>query len=178
MQVLSIYYSKKFVKVLREEESDNMEILVHIHSGNPNPAVLIDRNGKVYSYCRCGYRIRIIAHSFGAFLQGITGSGIGYLGMTGMILSGIPLRVGIGSNHVIIAVSAIIASCTYLVRSLYSPSLVIPWNVIAITVPAVIIGAQLSPYATDRVNRTTLERMFSGLLIVLAVYTLYTGVIR
>jgi uncharacterized membrane protein YfcA len=171
--VFSMYYSKRLIKELREEKSENITILVHLHSGNPSPAIMVDRFGKVYSYCRCGYRIRMAAHSIGAFLQGITGSGIGYLGMIGMIMSGIPIRVGIGSNHIVIAVSAIIASVTYLVRSASSPSLVIPWNVIAITVPAVIIGAQFSPYAADRVNRKTLETMFSGLLFILAVYTLY-----
>ena len=101
----------------------------------------------------CGYKIRLFAHSIGAFLQGVTGSGIGYLGMIGMIYSGIPIRVGIGSNHIVIAVSAILASVTYLIRSTSSDTILIPWNVILITVPAVIIGAQFSPYAADRINK-------------------------
>ncbi len=176
--VLSYYYSKRIIRQIGEEKSANMTILIHIHRGKPRPAILVDRFGKVYSYCRCGYRIRIFAHTAGAVLQGITGSGLGYLGMIGMITSGIPMKVGIGSNHVIIAISAIIASLTYLIRSTTSPSIQVPWNVIAVTVPAVIIGAQLSPYATDRVNKTILERMFMGLLTILAVYTLYMGVFR
>ena len=176
--VFSLYYSKRVMKELREEKSANITILVHLHSGKPSPAVLVDRNGKVYSYCRCGYKIRLFAHSIGAFLQGVTGSGIGYLGMIGMIYSGIPIRVGIGSNHIVIAVSAILASVTYLIRSTSSDTILIPWNVILITVPAVIIGAQFSPYAADRINKKTLENMFAGLLIVLAIYTFYTGVIR
>jgi uncharacterized membrane protein YfcA len=175
--VVSLLYSKRVTKELCEEKSANMTILAHIHQGRPSPAVLVDRFGKVYSYCRCGYKIRVFAHSLGAFLQGITGSGIGYLGMIGMLLSGIPIRVGIGSNHIVIAVSAIIASLTYLFRST-SGSILIPWNVIAITVPAVILGAQVSPYAADRVNKKTLEKMFLALLVVLAIYTLYTGVLR
>ncbi|MBN1165990.1 MAG: sulfite exporter TauE/SafE family protein [Methanospirillaceae archaeon] len=176
--VFSLYYSKRIVKTIGEEKSDNMTILLHIHTAAPSPAVLVDRYGKVYSYCRCGFKIRLLAHSVGAFFQGITGFGIGYLGMIGMILSGIPIKIGIGSNHVIIAVSAIIASIMYAFLSFSSEFIVIPWNVIAITVPAVIIGAQFSPYATDRVDIRILEWMFLGLLVILAVYTFYMGVIR
>ena len=98
--------------------------------------------------------------------------------MIGMIVSGIPIKIGIGSNHIVIAVSAIIASLTYLIKSTSSDTLIIPWNVIAITVPAVIIGAQVSPYAADKINRNTLEQMFLGLLIILGIYTFYMGVLR
>ena len=176
--VISLIYSKKFQKLIGEDKSTNLTILVHIHSGKPVPAVLVDRFGKVYSYCRCGYKFRLLGHSIGAFLQGMTGSGIGYLGMIGMISSGIPIKIGIGSNHIVIAVSAIIASLTYLIQSSSSHTIQIPWNVIAITVPAVIIGAQLSPYAADKMNKDTLEKMFLGLLVILAIYTLYMGVLR
>ena len=176
--VISLFLSKKLVKNIGEEKSESMTILLHIHSGTPRPAILVDRVGKVYSYCRCGYKIRLLAHSIGAFLQGVTGSGIGYLGMIGMIISGIPLKIGIGSNHVVIAASAIIASITYLVRSSGSDTIQIPWNVIAITVPAVIIGAQLSPYAADKINIKILEKMFVGLLFILAIYTLWMGILH
>lgn len=178
LAVFSLYYSKRILKTIGTEKSDNMTILVHIHRGTPSPAILVDRFGKVYSYCRCGYKIRLLGHSIGACFQGITGFGIGYLGMIGMITSGIPIKIGIGSNHVIIAVSAIIASGTYLFQSTISETIQVPWNVIAITVPAVIIGAQLSPYAADNVNIKILEHMFIGLLIVLAIYTLYMGVLQ
>lgn len=178
LAIISLVYSKNLIKSIGTEKSDTMTIMLHIHTGTPSPAILIDRFGKVYSYCRCGYIVRVLAHSFGAVLQGITGSGLGYLGMIGMITSGIPLKIGIGSNHIVVAVSAIIASITYFLRSSSSDILVIPWNVIAITVPAVIIGAQLSPYAADQINIKILERMFLGLLIFLAFYTLYMGVLR
>ena len=175
--VASLLYSKRFVKTIGKEHSDNMTIVSHIHTAKPDPAILSDRNGKVYSYCRCGYNIRLFGHSVGSFLQGLTGFGVGEIGMVSMIASGIPIKVGVGTNHIVVAISAIVASFTYLFRSM-GTDIQIPWNVIAITVPAVLIGGQIAPLIADRVKTERLEWLLIGLLLALSVLLVYMGIIR
>jgi uncharacterized membrane protein YfcA len=178
LSVFSLMFSRKVIGNIAKEHSDTMTIIAHVHSAHPQPAVLTDRTGKVYSYCRCGYRIRVAGHSIGAFLQGLTGFGVGEIGMVSMILSGIPMKVGIGTNHIVVASSAIIASFTYLFRAMGTETVQIPWNVIAITVPAVLIGGQFAPLIADGVRTDILEKLLIILLLGLAVALVYMGVIR
>ena len=178
ISVISLMFSRHFVGDIGKEHSDNLTIIAHIHSANPEPTILTDRTGKVYSYCRCGYKKRLFGHSVGAFLQGLTGFGVGEIGMVSMILSGIPMRVGIGTNHIVVATSAIIASFTYLFRSMGTEAVQIPWNVIAITVPAVLIGGQFAPLIADGIKTGILEKLLIILLIGLAIALVIMGVIR
>lgn len=178
ISVLSLIYSRRIVEAIGREHSDQLTIITHIHSAKPDPALLFDRNGKIYSYCRCGYKIRLIGHSVGGFLQGLTGFGVGEIGMVSMIISGIPTKVGIGTNHIVVATSAIVASFTYLFRSMGNEAIQIPWNVIAITVPAVLIGGQFAPLIADEIRTDILKKILVLLLLTLAIALVYMGIVR
>ncbi len=149
--------------------------VTHQHKKNIENVTLTDRNGKIYSYCRCSYSIRLFGFTLGGFFQGISGFGIGEMGVISMIISGIPAKIGIGTSHIIVAGTAIVASITHLARSSATGSGEIPWNIIAMTVPAVIIGGQVAPYVAARLNTIILEKFLSVLFIVLAIALLFIG---
>lgn len=112
---------------------------------------LRDRWGReyVYRYREDARRTGVIG--FGGLFEGLTGFGIGVLGVADLILRQIPIRVAIGTSHAIIAVTAIAAALphVYEVTVAGNP---LPWNIIAMTVPAVTIMAQASSYVAGRLS--------------------------
>lgn len=174
ISVYSLGHAER-IKAFAEELASKKSLTVtHQHKRPPENVTLTDRNGKVYNYCRCAYRIRLFGYSLGGIFQGISGFGIGEMGMVSMIVSGIPAKVGVGTNHIIVAGTAIVASIAHLISSSAGGSAT-PWNIIAMTVPAVIIGGQLAPYVAAKMNTAVLEKVLSILFIILAIALLYIG---
>ena len=128
----------------------------HKHKLSDN-AVLTDKEGKTYKYCRyCGMKKRFIGYSLGGLFQGSSGFGIGELGILSMVLTNIPIRVAIGTSHLIVAFTAIIASIIHVVFST-NLNIAIPWHILIITVPSVILGGQIAPYVSSRIKTNVLE---------------------
>jgi len=92
-----------------------------------------------------------------------------------MILSGIPAKIAVGSNHLIVAITVVIASAAYLIRNVGVDVFHVPWNVVVMTVPAVIIGGQLAPIVAVRLDTRVLEKVLMILFIVLANALVYIG---
>ncbi len=127
-------------------------------------------DGVHYNYCRTkiGYYKRFIGYGIGGFFQGAAGFGIGEMGIISMILTKIPTRIAVGTSHIVVASTAIIASFIHV--SLVNSTLdSVPWNIPFITVPAVIIGGQLAPYITSKLPTKWLERFISALFLLIAI---------
>lgn len=60
------------------------------------------------------------------------GFGIGEMGVVSMIVSGIPAKVGFGTNHIIVAGTDIVASTAHLLRASAPGGVETPWNILAI----------------------------------------------
>jgi len=131
---------------------------------------ITSRDGKIYNYCRTknGYRKRFLGYGVGGFFQGASGFGIGEMGIISMILSNIPTRIAIGTSHLVVASTAIVAS---IIHISLAPTLgdTIPWNLPFMTVPAVIIGGQLAPYMAAKLPTKLLEKFISLLFLVIAI---------
>ena len=127
----------------------------------------------VYRYREDARRRGVIG--FGGLFEGLTGFGIGVLGVADLILRQIPVRVAIGTSHAIIAVTAIAAALPH-VYEVSVPGRPLPWNVLAMTVPAVTIMAQASSYVAGRLPQELMKRVIAALLIVLGLLTSGRGV--
>jgi len=135
-----------------------------------------DKDGKTYHYCRTtgGYLKRLTGYSVGAFFQGAVGFGIGELGIISMMFSRIPLRIAIGTSHLIVAVTAVMASVIHLGLVVFghgheaAESGSFPWNLVFMTVPAVIFGGQISPYVASRIPTKTLEHTIAVIFLIVA----------
>ena len=97
------------------------------------------------------------------------------MGVISMVVSGIPAKVGVGSNHIVVAGTAIIASIIHIVGTSVSGNAQIPWNIIAMTVPAVIIGGQVAPYIAAKLDTVVMEKILSVVFVILAFALLYIG---
>jgi uncharacterized membrane protein len=90
--------------------------------------------------------------------------------VTEQVMRRMPLRVAIGTNHLIIAGAAGAGALTHLTAVLGGGGF--PWEIVAMTVPAVLIGGQLAGWLAGRVPQDALRRFLAAFLIVLALITI------
>lgn len=169
MSVLLIYY-KKYMERARKEELtlqkiDTKEIIgEHVDTTT--------QDGKNYRYCRTtvGYKKRFLGYGVGGFFQGAAGFGIGELGIISMIMSRVPVRIAIGTSTSIVASTAIFASMIHVsVSGAAGTTETLPWNLLFMSVPAVVIGGQVAPFVAARIPAKSLEKIISALFIVIAI---------
>ncbi|WP_227134065.1 sulfite exporter TauE/SafE family protein [Halorubellus salinus] len=151
----------------------------------------VDREGDDYRYTRGGYLRRFANYSVGGTFQGLAGFGSGELGIVSMLGTKVPVRVAIGTNHIVVATTAILASLVHvfgggilvdlfpsLKGTVHSLSLAsTPWNMVVFTVPATVTGGQIAPYVSNALETSTIKKGVAGLfaLISLALFGMATG---
>jgi uncharacterized membrane protein YfcA len=135
----------------------------------------VDREGDTYTYTWSGYLERFANYGIGGVFQGLAGFGIGELGIISQLRTNVPVRVAIGTNHVVVATTAILASVVHvfggsLVPGAHSLSLAsTPWNMVVFTVPATTLGGQIAPYVSNALDTDTLTLGVAGLFAVISV---------
>lgn len=155
--------------LLRETEEE----ATHLSNGAGEPLAASglkehrDRKGRLYSYRLLNDRWRASAASFGGILQGLVGFSAGELSTVEQVLRGMPVRIAAGNSHLIIFAASISAAIAHVSVSA-AEGTQIPWNIVAATAPAVIIGGQLAGFLAGRIHQERLR-------IVLAVFLLFIG---
>ncbi len=144
----------------------------HTHKSADN-ITLTDKSGRKYKYCRfCGMKQRLFGYSLGGLFQGAAGFGIGELGILAMTLTNIPITVAIGTSHIIVASTAIIASIIHVIQSTQA-HIIIPWNILIATVPAVLVGGQIAPHVAVRLKTHILEYAVILLFSIISIMLLW-----
>jgi uncharacterized protein len=131
-----------------------------------------DSRGRIYRYRRQNDAWRIGAASVGGLFQGLVGFSAGELSTVEQVLRGIPVRLAAGNAHLIIAAASISAGATYL-RIDAATGAKMPWNILAATVPAVLIGGQIASILAGRMPQTTLKLVLSCFLALVGVISFY-----
>ena len=132
----------------------------------------IDREGRVYRYRLLNDLWRGLAASIGGVFHGIVGFSAGELSTVEQVFRGMPVRVASGNSHLIIASASIAAAFTHLGVSAVRGSHV-PWNILVITIPTVLVGGQLAARVAGRMPQRQLRVVLSGLLWFLGAISLY-----
>ncbi|MFB6101690.1 MAG: sulfite exporter TauE/SafE family protein [Haloplanus sp.] len=142
----------------------------------------VDREGDDYTYTRGGYLRRAANYSIGGTFQGLAGFGVGELGIISMLGTKVPVRVAIGTNHIVVALTAILASLVHVfgggLVGGHSLSLAsTPWNMVVFTVPATVTGGQIAPYVSNSLSTTTIKRFVALLfgIISIALFLMAAG---
>ncbi len=134
----------------------------------------VDRDGNDYSYSRRGYLERFANYSVGGAFQGLAGFGIGELGIISMLRTEVPVRVAIGTNHIVVALTAVLASLVHVFGGQFVPgghsiSLAsTPWNMVVWTVPATVTGGQIAPYVSAALDTTLIKQGVGVLFAIIA----------
>ena len=145
----------------------------------------VDREGDTYYYTWSGYLERFANYSIGGIFQGLAGFGIGELGIISQLRTNVPVRVAIGTNHIVVAVTAVIASLVHVFGGQYVPgghtlSLAsTPWNMVVFTVPATVTGGQIAPYVSNALDTSLIQKGVGVLfgVISVALFLMATGAV-
>jgi uncharacterized membrane protein YfcA len=133
-----------------------------------------DRDGNGYEYSRSGYLERFANYSVGGIFQGLAGFGIGELGIISMLRTNVPVRIAIGTNHIVVASTAILASVVHvfgggLVPGGHTMNLAsTPWNMVIWTCPATATGGQIAPYVSAALDTGTIKKGVGALFAIIA----------
>lgn len=173
MSIFMVRY-QSLLRREREKQHEKEHVDLTVSHGEERSIRSIDN--KVYRYCLTplGYKKRAIGLGIGGLFQGATGFGIGEMGLIGMFITKIPVRVAIGTSHLTVAATAIVAASIHIVQSA-AFSAAIPWNIPFMAVPAVIIGGQLAPYLDTKLSTKNLERFISVLFFVIGISLLFVA---
>jgi uncharacterized membrane protein YfcA len=143
----------------------------------------VDRDGNDYHYTRGGWLERFGNYSVGGVFQGLAGFGIGELGIISMLRTEVPVRIAIGTNHIVVALTAVLASLVHvfgggLVGGHAIDLASTPWNMVVWTVPATVTGGQIAPYVASRLDTELLKKGVGVLftIIALALFGIVVGV--
>ncbi|MDS0260772.1 sulfite exporter TauE/SafE family protein [Haloarcula sp. S1CR25-12] len=135
----------------------------------------VDRDGNDYTYSHGGYLERFGNYSIGGVFQGLAGFGVGELGIISMLRTNVPVRVAIGTNHIVVALTAVLASLVHVFGGQFVPgahniSLAsTPWNMVVWTVPATVTGGQIAPYVSAAIDTELIKKGVGVLFAVIAV---------
>jgi uncharacterized membrane protein YfcA len=155
-----------------------------VHADEEGTVTRVDRDGDTYSYTWSGYLERFANYSVGGMFQGLAGFGIGELGIISMLRTDVPVRVAIGTNHIVVALTAILASVVHVFggglvggHSLNLAST--PWNMVVFTVPATVTGGQIAPYVSNALDTSTIKTGVGVLfgVISVALFLMATGAV-
>ncbi|MDS0280663.1 sulfite exporter TauE/SafE family protein [Haloarcula onubensis] len=135
----------------------------------------VDRDGNDYSYSRGGWLERFGNYSVGGVFQGLAGFGVGELGIISMLRTNVPVRIAIGTNHIVVALTAVLASLVHVFGGQFVPgahniSLAsTPWNMVVWTVPATVTGGQIAPYVSAAIDTALIKKGVGVIFAVIAV---------
>jgi uncharacterized protein len=131
-----------------------------------------DRSGRIYRYQVRNDIWRASAAGTGGILQGLVGFSAGELSTVEQVLRGIPIRIAAGNSHLIIAAASISAAVVHLGVSEHQGNQV-PWNIVAITIPAVLIGGQLAAVLAGRIPQEKLRLVLAAFLVLIGALSAY-----
>jgi uncharacterized membrane protein YfcA len=132
----------------------------------------LDKGGRTYRYNRLNDQWRAGTAAVGGVFQGLVGFSAGEMSTVEQVLRGIPVRLAAGNAHMIIAAASISAAVTHLTVDATTGARM-PWNILAATVPAVLIGGQIASFVAGRMPQATLRLVLSCFLALVGVISFY-----
>jgi uncharacterized membrane protein YfcA len=131
-----------------------------------------DRLGRVYRYVPRNDAVRVGAATAGGLFQGLVGFSAGETSTVEQVLRGMPVRLAAGNAHLIIAGASLSAAATHLLV-VASEEASIPLNILAATVPAVLVGGQVAGFLAGRIPQRTLRMVLAGFLGLIGALSFY-----
>ncbi len=162
--------------LLRETvESTHADAPVAIDGGGSGGSAVRehrDRAGRLYRYVLRNDPVRAGAATLGGLFQGLVGFSAGEMSTVEQVLRGMPVRMAAGNAHLIIAGASLSAAFTHLLVAA-GEGAEIPWNILATTVPAVLVGGQIAGFLAGRIPQQALRMVLASFLGLIGVLSLY-----
>ena len=135
----------------------------------------VDRLGKVYEYEFHRPRKGSIPLMGGAFLTGILSVGIGEVVIPLLVKRyKVPVAVAAATSILVVIVTVMSASFAHISTLIAEGGInAVPWNLVAYTIPGVIIGGQIGPRLQGVVSSVMMEKVISVLFMIIGIAMLW-----
>lgn len=136
----------------------------------PEQRCKVDNAGREYVYALPKLGMTgVLYTAIGSFLTGMVSVGIGEVIVPQLTKRGVPVAIAVAASVAIVIVTVACASVTLIAKLVDEDGLnAMPWNLVAYTIPGVLIGGQIGPRLQGIVLQRTMEHMIAGLFIVLS----------
>jgi uncharacterized membrane protein YfcA len=131
-----------------------------------------DRQQRSYQYIQYTDALCVLVSLVGGFFQGIVGFGSGELSSIVQILRKTPVRIATGTAHLVIFGASLAASCTHMVILSQEQGPIL-WNILVMTIPAVLIGGQIAGLIAGRLPQAVLRMIMARFLIFIGFLSIY-----
>lgn len=149
-------------------------------AANPNPGerVLVDALGYTYTYPAMHSVLDYLLSAIGGVFVGLVGVGVGEIKTTYFIIGKrMPPRIAVGTGVFIVLVTVTAAIGTRIALSAARVSTVsLPWNILIMAVPAVLLGGQIAARLSRHINADTLKRVLVGIFTIVGLILISRGV--
>ncbi len=160
----------------REEEKHKHDEV--IKEEKDHESKLVDSNGKVYEYTVCNKNTGRIFAAIGGLFVGMISVGLAELEEYHLVARcKIPTPVAVATSIFTVVITVLFASLGHIYHfatSADSSVLHQVINVVAFTIPGVIIGGQIGPYVQKRVNPDIMKLTIAALFVLIGVFMLAT----
>jgi len=166
------------VAFIRHHDPSHEDAAIAAGVGVVEPATsrrVVTRDGQEFDYMLCRSHEGRWAAGVGGLLVGLISTGLGELNSFALVMRcRIPTRVAVATSVVVVAVTALAASVTHFIEFVGDPgdTLDTVLSVIVFTVPGVIIGGQLGPLLSQRLQGAKLVRFLGWLFLAVSAITL------
>jgi uncharacterized membrane protein YfcA len=136
---------------------------------------IVTRDGEILQYELCRHNEGRWFAGVGGALVGLISTGLGELNNYALVIRcRIPTRITVATSAAVVAATALAASVTHLVGFVQegAETMEIVLSIVIFTVPGVIIGGQLAPKLSQRVEGEDLIRFLGWLFLVVGLLTL------
>lgn len=148
-----------------------IELLTGEQKDGRQPRSITAADGTVYNYLKPRQGKGAIATSVGAFLTGMLSVGIGEVVMPQLAKHNrVPIPVAAATSVFVVIITIASASFAQISALIASGGMnAVPWNLVAYTVPAVIISGQIGPRLQGKISQHVMERVIGILFAVIGV---------
>lgn len=137
---------------------------------------LIDARGNTYEYEVNHSLPGLLLIAVGCLMTGVVSVGVGETTVTTMrIRYRMPMRVSSGTSVFVVAIVLFLAAGTQILQEGVDS---VPWNLVAFTMPGVLIGGQVAPYVSSRVSSSAAELVLICMFVLLGCIIGYIAIMK
>jgi len=162
----------------REEEKHKADQSIKEEFEQNHESKLVDANGNVYLYTICNKAIGRFFALIGGLFVGMISVGLAELQEYHLVARcKVPTPVAVATSIFTVVITVLFASFGHIYHFATSAdstliSQVI--NVVAFTIPGVIIGGQIGPFVQKRVNPDIMKISIAAMFVLIGMFMLYT----
>lgn len=160
----------------------------HAKEGIATPLVndpkrrIVDVDNNVYEYQVCNQIQEKILTGSGGLLTGLISVGVGETVVSTLrVKCGLPMKVATATSVLVVTLTVFVAAIFDIIYVMVIDGAdianAVPWTLVLFTIPGVLIGGQIGPRISSKINSSTSEKLLILIFLIFGVIMLVKGFI-